>query len=1171
MAEVFNNLLVSCPNGGGLFLLRRGIAHALDHLDTTGLAVHERQILRALQPSQLLQIGRAGGNSYSAKDVGDIHDVLWDEGCFYAVATERNEILKLDEQGGERQRWTFPGEADSWHINCLARWGRRVIFSAFSDRAGHQEYKSPPLEVGFVQDLHSEERLISGLFQPHSLLQSGENLLLANSGAFEIHEYDATCQLRRKLQLDGYTRGIARSGRFVYVGLSKSRNVSAGNLERATLVALDADTWEEVGRIALPVDEIYAVQCLRAPDVIDVLARVSSHTSKWLAEKVAARELEFARAESDRSTLRSEIYRLGGELAESDHDSETLRSELERIKEELAKAEKARTAIINDLHRLQSELNQCEHERVSLRRDVEQMGGELAQGKRQRAELQRSLEQTKSEFELSERERIKLREEIYRIGGELAQREHERLMLGKDVERLEGELARTQELSAMLRQRDAELAASAAEREAKDAQIRRLIQRLNDKDERLRLSKELGRARDLKLQEQGEMLKEAESRVREMEDLQHRAEAQMQSLRTAIFDRDDRIEQLAKRLDDLAGEISARDHAIAEILSSNSWRITRPLRAISHSVTRSVQPFRKGRHAFRTICRTLGDAELRARYVAALKVLGFREASRRVMPYLRRGGPRTLDEIPTPLFDIRADMGRRAVILTTHHCDFVASSVQRALAQIGVESKIIHEQPSAGYEEVPHFVICPQMFQQLPSLYVAVQMEQSVSTRWFTEDYLRILENSFAILDYSVANIDALAKLGLHRRQFFYMPLGYLPDFGLAQKAPEGKYDVVFYGDIKNERRQRFIDALGKVCRIKVINDFFGEALHAEMAKAKLIVNIHYYEGALLETTRLWECVSLGKLVVSERAVNMEENGDLEQLVDFVDLNDVDGMVARVRYWLDNDRDRVKRIKANRKLARELPNRFEYFFYRFLLAHDCITFFRFWQLAGNRLKLSGDKLCLNLPEYSVRRRSFEQDNRYGFAVFPGLRHHEGWVGCGMSYKLMIMLASKQGLPRLTICEDDVEFRADFEHEFQLVLDELDSSKVRWNVFSGLLADLHSDAVISDVCDFHGQKIVRTDRLISMVFNVYHRRTFSRVALWDERDRDVVSNAIDRYLERTKLTVLARYPFLVGHKSHLHSTLWGIQNGEMDPMIRRSEELLEKKIEEFVLATKTPVA
>ena len=107
-----------------------------------------------------------------------------------------------------------------------------------------------------------------------------------------------------------------------------------------------------------------------------------------------------------------------------------------------------------------------------------------------------------------------------------------------------------------------------------------------------------------------------------------------------------------------------------------------------------------------------------------------------------------------------------------------------------------------------------------------------------------------------------------------------------------------------------------------------------------------------------------------------------------------------------------------------------------------------------------------------------------------------------------------------------------------------------------------DAQILQSRILHNPKFVLTNRLISTVFNIYHRDVFDRVALWDDKDRDVVKNTIDRYLEHTRLSVLACYPFLVGHKEELHSTLWGVQNNTMAGMIQRSENLLGSKIDEF---------
>ena len=70
--------------------------------------------------------------------------------------------------------------------------------------------------------------------------------------------------------------------------------------------------------------------------------------------------------------------------------------------------------------------------------------------------------------------------------------------------------------------------------------------------------------------------------------------------------------------------------------------------------------------------------------------------------------------------------------------------------------------------------------------------------------------------------------------------------------------------------------------------------------------------------------------------------------------------------------------------------------------------------------------------------------------------------------------------------------------------------------------------------------------------------------WNENDRDVETNTIDRYLERnSQLKVVVTEPFLVGHKEEQHSTIWGFQNTQYAEMIIRSNDLLRMKADAFL--------
>ena len=602
---------------------------------------------------------------------------------------------------------------------------------------------------------------------------------------------------------------------------------------------------------------------------------------------------------------------------------------------------------------------------------------------------------------------------------------------------------------------------------------------------------------------------------------------------------------------------TSAENELQTVYASWSMRLTKPLRGAKALVgglaRRTGRMLRVGGHLLREPGRYLR--------IAADKRPG--EVLSLVRGFIARGGPKPV--VPEPIrFDLRTVSGP-VVVLTTRHCEYIAREIHDALARVGIDSEIIFERPASGYADVPHFVICPQMFPELPGFYVAFQMEQSVSSRWFNADYMRMLESSFAIFDYSTTNITFLKDSGLSLRQIYYVPVGPLP--GILPESQQSdytdEYDVVFYGDANNERRQKYLQELSKRYRVKVVSEVFGEDLYRILSRAKLVVNIHYYAGALLETTRIWECLSLGKLVVSERSSDMDEHGELEGIVDFVEIDDIQALIDRVGHWLEMDSERERRIQEIRQALASGLNRFDYFFFRFLLATDNISFEEFWREAGSKFELKSDRLCLNLPEYTDRSKDFAKDNKYGFSVLPGLRHSKGWVGCAMSYKYMIMLARENDLGRITICEDDVEFPADFEQAMVGIDTYLAGHKTGWDIFSGLMADLHKDAKILAIDDHEGRTFATTNRLISTVMNVYNRTVFDLIAGWNENDRNVETNTIDRYLERnSQLKVVVTEPFLVGHKEEQHSTIWGFQNTQYAEMIAKSSALLRRKIDAF---------
>ena len=81
----------------------------------------------------------------------------------------------------------------------------------------------------------------------------------------------------------------------------------------------------------------------------------------------------------------------------------------------------------------------------------------------------------------------------------------------------------------------------------------------------------------------------------------------------------------------------------------------------------------------------------------------------------------------------------------------------------------------------------------------------------------------------------------------------------------EKDIDILFYGTISSERRKGYLEELKKHFNMQVITKAFGDEILPRIQRAKIVANIHYYENALLETTRISEALSMEAVIVSER------------------------------------------------------------------------------------------------------------------------------------------------------------------------------------------------------------------------------------------------------------------------------------------------------------------
>lgn len=278
-----------------------------------------------------------------------------------------------------------------------------------------------------------------------------------------------------------------------------------------------------------------------------------------------------------------------------------------------------------------------------------------------------------------------------------------------------------------------------------------------------------------------------------------------------------------------------------------------------------------------------------------------------------------------------------ATILSRHHCYFISKLIQKELVKKNISSTIRDKKPKFGFKKHIHFVICPQIFEILPSNHISFQMEQAVAERWFTPKYFSILAKAKYILDYSQFNISFLIEKGINANLINFIPVYYYKNYFPQAENIQEEYDVAFYGDADTPRRQSFLNVISSKFNVKIITNCYGETLYNELCKAKVIINIHYYENALLETTRIYECLSLNKLVISETAADINLHQNLLEIVDFTEIGNINEMVEKIGYWVSNDEKRKNRVIQNTNKLENDDDIFAINFNAFLVNNN-ITF-----------------------------------------------------------------------------------------------------------------------------------------------------------------------------------------------------------------------------------------
>ena len=263
-------LLASCPhvasNAGGLLAFNGAEVERVDSLSTTGLCLAESRLCRLLWaddhtngPIEFLSYDAGGVDGYFRIDgLAEPHDLAWNGREFVVVSTATNSVLRVSPTGTVTGQWKIPGTGDAWHLNSLLLTRTRVLVAAFGEFQHHRQWTQEDTSgTGLVFDVATGESILTGLSCPHNPRFFDGAWTVCNSKTGELLQIDpVTATVQRRLQLDGWTRGVAVSDDYVFVGVS-ARRYEGAQAEQGRIAVVCRQTWTVLEQVEVPCREIY--------------------------------------------------------------------------------------------------------------------------------------------------------------------------------------------------------------------------------------------------------------------------------------------------------------------------------------------------------------------------------------------------------------------------------------------------------------------------------------------------------------------------------------------------------------------------------------------------------------------------------------------------------------------------------------------------------------------------------------------------------------------------------------------------------------------------------------------------------------------------------------------------------------------------------------------------
>lgn len=191
-----------------------------------------------------------------------------------------------------------------------------------------------------------------------------------------------------------------------------------------------------------------------------------------------------------------------------------------------------------------------------------------------------------------------------------------------------------------------------------------------------------------------------------------------------------------------------------------------------------------------------------------------------------------------------------APIFLKYHAEKLVENI----CSLGHEAELISEVKD---DDSFYILYCAFQITNLPKNYIVYQCEQWDS-HWFGKYYWGIINGALQVWEFAECNISKY-PIGLQSK-VVHVPAGLIN--GVIK---EKDIDVVFYGAVNKHRETLLSQIRNNKIHITCIQNKYGSEMIDILSRAKVVLNIHFYEKGHLETFRINEALCCGCHVVSER------------------------------------------------------------------------------------------------------------------------------------------------------------------------------------------------------------------------------------------------------------------------------------------------------------------